>query len=70
MFDKIKDKAKEILQGFYGEILTLNENYENEVYDDTKAEEMYASTPRTSLDLNRELINIPIPNKKSRKGFN
>jgi len=45
------DKAKEILQGFYGEILALNENYENEVYDDTKAEEMYASTAQTFGEL-------------------
>lgn len=45
------DAAKAILQQFYGDILTLNENYENEVYDDTKAEEIYASTAATIDEL-------------------
>jgi hypothetical protein len=54
------DKAKEILQGFYGEILTLNENYENEVYDDTKAEEMYASTAQTFGELQQMFSNEEI----------
>ena len=36
--------AKAILQQFYSDVLTLNSNYENDVYDDTKAEEIYAST--------------------------
>ena len=57
------DKAKEILQGFYGEILTLNENYENEVYDDTKAEEMYASTAQTFGELQQMFSNEEIGGK-------
>jgi hypothetical protein len=32
------------LQQFYGDILTMNENYENGMYDDARAEEVYAST--------------------------
>ena len=42
--DDQKNTAKELLQQFYQEILTLNENAEADLYNDTLAEEIYAST--------------------------
>jgi hypothetical protein len=47
--DDQKNKAREQLQKVYGEILALNTNMQNDVYDDKKAEEVYAST-LTSID--------------------
>ena len=49
--DDQKNTAKELLQQFYQEILTLNENAEADLYNDTLAEEIYASTATSIMIL-------------------
>ena len=47
------EAAKAQLQSFYGEIIALNTNYEQGLYDNTQAEEVFASTLKSMDDLKK-----------------